>query len=151
MKESIFSSLGFQEAKEQNAKASDFRLEVVENSKVIFSAKDIKCITKCVLRQCHSKKYDNDVMKLYIEATVKNKKLVRWVKLDGTSYKRYKEMANQGIDPSKVCIYELHDPEEEYGNEDKDFTWQVCRIKKDAELDKYGDVSDKSFFKDIPF
>ena len=141
-KKSVFSTLNFQAV--SNTSSSDYRFEVVEGSNTIFSKADLKKITKCILRNTKNMS-GREELTLLIEATVNKKPMRLWVKLDGISYKRYKEDVNKSVDPSKVCIYKLHDPEEEYGKEENGYTWQVCRIKKDALVDAPDNGDDALF------
>ena len=125
------------------------RFEIVAGSKELFSKSDLSLITECVLLTCKSKEYKTTSMKLLVKARIKGKVMGVFIKLDGKSYKRYKDNNNCHIDPSKVCIYQLHDPEEEYGSEENDYTWTVCRIKEGAITGTRND--DEDFFKKIPF
>ena len=147
VKKSVFETLNFQEVTNSSS-ADNYRFEVVEGSNTIFSKSDLAKITKCILRTTKNLK-ERDELTLLIEVKAGKKQLRLWVKLDGISYKRYKDNANCSIDPSKVCIYKLHDPEEEYGKPENDYSWQVCRIKKDA-LVNAPDNGDDALF-NVPF
>lgn len=129
-----------------NSKASS-RFEIVEGSKELFSKSDLKLITECTLLVCKSELYKTTSMKLLVKAKIKGKVKGVFIKLDGKSYKRYKDNHNCSVDPSKVCIYKLHDPEEEYGSEENDYTWTVCRIKEGAITGTCGN-DDEDFFKE---
>lgn len=130
-----------------DSKASASRFEIVEGSKELFSKSDIKLITECTLLVCKSELYKTTSMKLLVKAKIKGKVKGVFIKLDGKSYKRYKDNHNCSVDPSKVCIYQLHDPEEEYGSEENDYTWTVCRIKEGAITGTRGN-DDEDFFKE---
>lgn len=129
-----------------NSKAPS-RFEVVEGSKELFSKSDLKRITECTLLVCKSALYKTTSMKLLVKAKIKGKVKGVFIKLDGKSYKRYKDNHNCSVDPSKVCIYQLHDPEEEYGSEENDYTWTVCRIKEGAITGTCSN-DDEDFFKE---
>ena len=128
-----------------DSKASS-RFEIVEGSKELFSKSDLKLITECTLLVCKSELYKTTSMTLLVKAKIKGKVKGVFIKLDGKSYKRYKDNHNCSVDPSKVCIYQLHDPEEEYGSEENDYTWTVCRIKEGAITGTRND--DEDFFKE---
>lgn len=131
MKESIFSRLNFTACEEQSD-SSYFRFEVVEDSKAKFSKAELAKVIKCTLLATSSKFYEGKVLKLLIKAKVNKKPMQYWAKLDGKSAKRYKDSAPCEIDPSKVIFYDLHDPEEEYGKPENNYTWSVCRVQVDA-------------------
>lgn len=133
-----------------DSKTFQSRFEIVEDSKEMFSKSDLNRITECVLLICKSEEYKTTSMKLLVKARINGKVKGVFIKLDGKSYKRYKDNHNCHIDPSKVCIYQLHDPKEEYGSEENDYTWTVCRIKEGAVTGTRGN-DDEDFFKKLPF
>lgn len=124
------------------------RFERVAGSSACFSAKELQCITKCVLRTTTSLSGKSQLT-LLLEWDFRGKHYRLWVKLDSISYKRYHDSVNCSIDPSKVAIYKLHDPEKEYGKPENGYTWQVCRIKKDAIVTD--PLDDEAIFGDVPF
>jgi hypothetical protein len=129
-------------------------VEIVEGSKILFSSADLPKITKCVIRECTSKEYNKTYLKLYIEALLGKKKVWKfWAKLDSYSYKYYKDYINKGVDPSRVCLYKLHDKNEILGNAKNNYSWDVCIIRKDSLDDSYGDsfVDEDDFFDNVPF
>lgn len=144
VKKSAFETLSFQ--KVTNIKPGNIsRFEVVEGSNTVFSQKELAGITKCVLRNTTNLN-GRTSLTLLIEAKVDKSTYRKWITLDGISYKRYKGNVNCDIDPSKVCIYKMYDPEEEYGKEENDFSWYVCRIKNDAVTGDNAVISDDELF-----
>lgn len=121
---------------------------VVEDSKVFFSDKELKRGITCTIYKCGSKFSDRITMKLHVEANLANGKVwTEWFKLDKVSYKRYKDNKGCRVDPAKVMMYQVYDPEENYGSEEKDFKWWECRILKDAIISS--DVDDEEFIKGV--
>lgn len=120
---------GFTEAQEYK---SNFYFEVVEGSKCLPTKAEISHITKCAILECSSKFSEKKSLKLLVQYKQGRKLLQGWFKLDGKSAKRYKDLAPCNIDPSKFMIYDLHDPKEEYGKKENNYSWTVCRIKVDA-------------------
>jgi hypothetical protein len=142
MAKSILAALGFQESE---GKAYDNRVIAITSSKMMFSTAACKLITKCVIRECSSKFSAKKQLKLYVEAEEKAGKKVKhfslWCKLDGISAKRYQSCVNKGINPAMVIMYMEHDTKEEWGTEENNYSWRVCRIKENALMESMQDKS----------
>lgn len=149
---SVFASLNFKmtDAKDvKERKAS--RFQKVAGSTTTFDAKDAKQIFECVICKVTSKLSGRTQLKLVIKAKVGKKIAEKWVKLDGVSAKRYKELIGWSIDPTKVAIYDVYDPEEEYGSEENGYTWEECRIKEGAQTTPPQSNDDDIFNDKVPF
>lgn len=120
--------------KHSNNKSSCNCLKVVEGSQTVFSKEDLKKITCCILLPSENVDDNKNSLDLVIEASVNKKSKCFRVKLDDVSFNRYHDQCNKHIDPSKVCIYQLYDPNKKFRNEKSlhSNAWQVCRIKKNA-------------------